>query len=149
MLIAFLKPLYKPDYVKQCESEYGFTLPSGPALELGRKGIQPLEANLDPDAPQWSFETKAEAIVGAGDFVLSASSRNYPFIERTTNLENIEELTFQLAEMQDKLATMQEKLNALSQIDDADDDAIDFTTQNEALMLFVKRSARSHYGGGR
>lgn len=88
-MIAFLKTLYMSDYTDRCQREYVFTLAAGSALELGQKGIAMLEANLVENYTPWTSEDSAEAIVGTGQYVLSATRRNFHSWGRDAALNSV------------------------------------------------------------
>lgn len=64
LLVAFLKTLYDPDYVTQCNTKHELTLASGASLKLGLDGVKLLEASLPNTSHTWTFEGTAEAILG-------------------------------------------------------------------------------------
>ncbi|CAB9524517.1 Inherit from COG: phosphate abc transporter [Seminavis robusta] len=134
LLITFLKALYDPNYVSRCQSNYGFFLADGPALELGMKGIELLESvNISPEDPQWTFEDKPEPIVGAGAYVLSSNRRNFPAVEREHNLDGVQDLRAVILQLEEQVATLQTELENPSS--GGGNDEAEFSHKYEAMIV--------------
>jgi hypothetical protein len=112
LLKTFLQSLYEEEYILQCETDYEFTRVSGPALDLARTALDRLI--LSPEAPEWTFETETQKLIGAGDYVVSAKRRSIADIERELLGLAIEALEQQVLALTDALEKTNLELSALS-----------------------------------
>lgn len=134
LLGAFVKALFDPSFVSPCQSKYGFFLADGPALKLAHQAIDILESGLDTSQPTWTFETKAEAIVGSGEYVLSANRRNYPAIERETNNQDVDDLKELVAELQRQVLFLTTELDEGNYGNENGNEA-EFTSKYESMIV--------------
>jgi hypothetical protein len=136
LLVAFIKALYDPSFVEPCSTKFGFFLADGPALKLARKAITILEASLDPDQPNWTFETTAEALVGDQnyDYILSENRRNIPALERQLNSDDVEALHEIVADLQRQVLLLTTELEEANRRDDNGGE-VEFTAKYEAMIL--------------
>ena len=132
LLVAFLKSLFDPDYNTVCSEKYDFTLPTGNALSVAKKGIEVLEANLGSDPVPWTFEKEAIALMGSGDFVISSNRRDFPASERSFNYDEIAQLLSIVKDLEEKLA------NATAMLEDptfrSNEGAVEFTEAEETKI---------------
>ena len=134
LLVAFLKALYDPSFTGDCTDKYGFSMADGSALQLGQKAIDTLEVRLEGSgANTWTFENKAEPIVGAGDYVLSANRDSYNQIETDFNRDQVDILKATVADLQQEIAALKSELSTGA--GGNTDDQAEFTSTDETLIL--------------
>lgn len=73
LLKAFLTAVYDPNFNKVCVDDFGFTLPQDSVKQKALNAIDTLIA--DDGGVDWIFEQDTAAIVGAGDYVISAKRK--------------------------------------------------------------------------
>lgn len=81
MLIAFLKALYDPDYIGQCNTEFAFTPVPDEIKRIALEGIDMLK--VDATAPVFTFESSTLPNEGQGDYVISSKRLSYAEYERS------------------------------------------------------------------
>ena len=111
LLIAFVKALYDTDYVTICQEEYGFMLPSDEIRQFGLDAVAELESAAD--ATEWTFEQGTQAVVGTGDFVLSAKRQSVGSLERDRNADEVGYLVGQVAALETKLQAAVSSVSAM------------------------------------
>lgn len=135
LLVAFLKALYDPSLVEQCNTKFDFTLASGHALDVAKKGIALLEGSLTNESRPWTFEdVNVQEITGAGDFVISSKRRNYARFDRENNFAFIQELQVAVQELQQELALLKEGV-ANDQRSSSSSKAVEFEEKHEAQIM--------------
>lgn len=98
LLQTFLKALYAPEWITQCEEEFGFVRVDG---VLRDKALEAIDSMIvSTDAPQWTFEYETEKNIGQGDFVISTKRSSYSEVEQDNLVEKIAALTEQLVTLQ-------------------------------------------------
>ena len=132
--VAFLKSLYKPDFVQRCVDRYGFTLASGSSYDIGQKAIELLESNLASDAPTWTIEDRLESKVDAGDYVISSNRRSFTKRERDTNAESIKKLMEAMKVLQARATELSAELNDGNKGVTSNEEDFSSTDQN---LIFV------------
>jgi hypothetical protein len=132
LLVAFLKALYRMDFVDICKEKYGFALATGPALKLAGAAIDILEAGLGSDVVPWTFEEKPTAIDGAGEFVLSSARGNLGAWERRTSETEIQALKDSNAILQEKIAELSTKFT--NSLQDGRSDSV-YNKEEEAKVM--------------
>ena len=88
LLSIFLKAMYDPNYINECEN-YGFT--PVPA-DVRTKALDTLSTKVDFDdvADEWKFEVGIEKIDGQGEKVISPKRRSFAEYERSTIADGLE-----------------------------------------------------------
>ena len=95
---AFLKAVYSDEYITQCEEEFGFVRIGG---ELRDQALNAIDALIiDPNAPEWTFETDTEKRVGQADYVISQKRQSYSELEQDGLLDKIASLAAKIEELQ-------------------------------------------------
>jgi hypothetical protein len=112
LLKTFLQSLYEEEYILQCETDYEFTRVSGPALDLAKTALD--RFILSPEAPEWTFETETQKLIGAGDYVASAKRRSIEDIELELLGLSIQALEQQVSALNEALDKSSLELSALS-----------------------------------
>jgi hypothetical protein len=79
-LKAFLKALYKDDYVADCEESFGFVRVSGDLKDRAIAAIDTLQ--VTEGAEDWYFEETAKATRGSLDYVISLKRESYSELEQ-------------------------------------------------------------------
>lgn len=98
------------------------------------KAIQLLDEGLGENGPRWTFENKAESIVGAGDYVISENRHNFPSVERDANLQHVEELRSVVASLEAMVVNLTAEVMDSQGSSFGGDDA-EFTVEYEAMLL--------------
>eukprot|EP00540_Astrosyne_radiata_P007271 CAMPEP_0116860912 /NCGR_PEP_ID=MMETSP0418-20121206/22703_1 /TAXON_ID=1158023 /ORGANISM="Astrosyne radiata, Strain 13vi08-1A" /LENGTH=448 /DNA_ID=CAMNT_0004495421 /DNA_START=286 /DNA_END=1632 /DNA_ORIENTATION=- len=117
LLVTFLRALYEPAYIDQCANLFGFTPVPERVRNLGLAGIQMLQVNAT--APEWSFETSTLANTGQGDYVLSVKRRTYAELQRSNNMDDVEDLLLEydrLSQLTKELRQQVESLQIRTQV---------------------------------
>ncbi len=98
LLQAFLKALYAPEWITQCEEEFGFVRVDGTLRDQALEAIDSMI--ISAGAPQWTFEYETEKNIGQGDFVISTKRQSYSEVEQDDLVEKIAALTEQILALQ-------------------------------------------------
>ena len=87
LLVAFLKALYDPFYMDQCEEQYLFLPVKGNLRDMALASIDMLE--LSPDAPDWIQEIDILPYGGQGDYVISTRRKQILAIDQGILMEKV------------------------------------------------------------
>jgi hypothetical protein len=80
LLKAFLKALYKDNYVADCEESFGFVRVSGDLKDRAIAAIDTLQ--VTEGAEDWYFEETTKATRGSLDYVISLKRESYSELEQ-------------------------------------------------------------------
>jgi hypothetical protein len=111
LLQAFLRALYAPEWITQCEEEFEFVRVDGDLRDQALEAIDSMIVN--PDAPLWTFEYDTEKNVGQGDYVLSTKRSSYSEVEQDNLVDKIAALT-------EELVTLHAEIDAIMAASGAD-----------------------------
>lgn len=97
LLKAFLTALYDDDYVGECVTKYGFTLPSAAVRTKFSNQVNDLTTS---DTQSFLFEKGTQAETATDELVISQKRQVTADLERAALLEDVAELKALVAEMQ-------------------------------------------------
>lgn len=103
LLKAFLRALYDDNYIGQCVTDHGFTLPPEEIKTFARNAIANI--NTTGEAVEWEFESSTRAIEGQGEFVISQKRRTHNEVERDVLMDAVADLQQRTAELELLLAS--------------------------------------------
>jgi len=110
LLVAFLKSLYEPDYIEQCEDLFGFIRAPDFLKTLAMTGIGMLNVTTDNE---FSFESSTLANEGQGDYVVSAKRRSYAEYERSGFVGDVSGLVAEAAALSQLIQDLELKADSM------------------------------------
>lgn len=119
LLQTFLRALYDPEWITQCEDEFGFLRVNGTLRDQALDAIDSLTTSTG--APQWTFEYETEKRLGQGEYVISTKRQSYSEVEQDNLVDKIATLIEQIESLQAENAKIMkdaETTGALQSVND-------------------------------
>jgi hypothetical protein len=110
LLQAFLRALYAPEWIGQCEDEFGFVRVDGPLRDQALEAIDSMITSAG--APQWTFEYVTEERLGQGDYVISTKRQSYSEVEQDDLVDKLAALTEQIEALKAEYVKIMEETGA-------------------------------------
>lgn len=105
LMLAFLRALYDPSYIRQCQVVLGMSTVPQQVRDLGLDGLE-LLLRSDSQATIWAFETEAGGLI-PGDYVLSERRHSFAMqhhFELRSELDSLKSNT--IADLEREIATL-------------------------------------------
>lgn len=113
LLIAFLRSLYDPSFIGQCE-RFGFTPVPNAVRDMSLAGLARAEAGLPESAPRWTFEADTMPLEGQGDYVISTRRRSYAGNSRHSAEDALSDAAAAIAELREQVSALSSSLAEMS-----------------------------------
>jgi hypothetical protein len=113
LLKAFLKALYKDNYVDECDGDFGFVRVSG---ELKDRAILAIDGLLVGEgAEDWVFEESTFPRVGSLDYVISQKRESYSEIQQDRAVDMVGSLQSEIKVLKTENKALKESIGSLGE----------------------------------